>query len=47
MRLAKIEKSMIDLDIKELAWRKERLNKRKISGIDKIISLALPSWIKK
>jgi hypothetical protein len=47
MRLAKIEKALEDVEAKKLAFRQERLSKKKIKGFDLFVSKVLPSLIKK
>jgi hypothetical protein len=46
IRLAKIEKSLKENETKEVEYRQERLNNRKMKGTDEMISRGLPSWIK-
>lgn len=46
IRLAKIEKALKENETKEVEYRQERLNNRKLKGSDEYISRGLPSWIK-
>ena len=46
LRLEKIEKALIESGEKEVEYRQERLNKRKLGGSDAMLSKGLPSWIK-
>lgn len=44
---AKIEKALLEADEKILAFRKERVAKKPLTGLDKFIADTLPSLIKR
>ena len=45
IKLEKIKKMLTTNDDIMLKYRQEKLNSRKLKGVDKLVSLALPSWI--
>jgi hypothetical protein len=46
IRLAKIQKALKENEVKEVEYRQEKLNQRRLRGADELISRGLPSWIK-
>lgn len=45
-RHLKIQKNLAEADEKIMEFRQQKLNKRPLGGLDRVIMKALPSWVK-